>query len=212
MLLARDSHEALRRLQGRDLVAPDRMRGRIIGDAQRLTLVQPIFVLRMKGGAPLRMGEDGRDARVVFDKQRPGRGAHENLDPQPRLAAVRVPHMLGIFMGAADPEGEIAVHSMLGAADLVGKLRLAHRQRVGVRHFEDGRDPAEDGRAGAGLQIFLMFETRFAEMHLGVDHAGQDVEPRGGRSPARPKLATNPLSGRFFHRESLYLLGFHHLD
>ena len=48
---------------------------------------------------------------------------------------------------------------------------------LGVGHFEDGGDAAHDRGAAAGFEVFLVFGTGFAQMHLAVDHAGQDVKP-----------------------------------
>ena len=60
--------------------------------------------------------------------------------------------------------------------ELVGQRLGAGRGRIGVGHLEHGGHPAEHGRARAGLQIFLVFQAGLAEMHLGVDDAGQDVQ------------------------------------
>jgi hypothetical protein len=50
------------------------------------------------------------------------------------------------------------------------------RQGIGVGHFEHGRDAAHDGAARTGFQVLLVGEARLAKVHLGVDHAGQDVQ------------------------------------
>ncbi len=63
-----------------------------------------------------------------------------------------------------------------GAGELVGKRIGGNRQRVGVGHLEDGGDPAHDGGARTGLEVFLVFGAGLAEMHLRVDDAGQDME------------------------------------
>ena len=64
--------------------------------------------------------------------------------------------------------------------------------RVGVRHLEHRGHPAEHGRARTRLEILLVDGARLAEMHLAVDHAGQDMQPRAvdalagrGRAQAR---------------------------
>jgi hypothetical protein len=48
---ARQRNEPLRALKRSDLVAPDRMRARIAGNAQMLALIVAVFVLGMKRGA-----------------------------------------------------------------------------------------------------------------------------------------------------------------
>ena len=47
---------------------------------------------------------------------------------------------------------------------------------MGVGHLEHSRHATLDGGAGAGFEILLVVEARLAEMHLGVDDAGQDVQ------------------------------------
>jgi hypothetical protein len=80
-------------------------------------------------------------------------------------------------MGAADPEGEIAVHAVVAAPHLVGQSLGARGLRIGVGHLEHRRNAAHDSGAGAGFQILLVVEPRLAEMDLGVDDAGQDMQP-----------------------------------
>ena len=79
-------------------------------------------------------------------------------------------------MGAADEEGEVAVHAAGGAGDLVGKRLGGDGQRIGVGHLEDGGDAAHDRGARAGLEVLLVLGAGLAEMDLGVDDAGEDVE------------------------------------
>ena len=66
--LARKIDQPLRRHQRRGLVAPHRMRARIALDAERLALVEAIFVLGMKGGAAADHLEDAAQAFVVLDQ------------------------------------------------------------------------------------------------------------------------------------------------
>lgn len=70
--LARQRHKALRRDQGRVLVAPHRMRARIALDAQMLALVEAVFVLGMKRGAAADHLEDAPQAVVILHQQRAG--------------------------------------------------------------------------------------------------------------------------------------------
>ena len=68
------------------------------------------------------------------------------------------------------------MHAVVAALHLVGKGRLGGGQRIGVRHFEDRRHPTHDGRARSRFQILLVIQPWLAEMHLAVDHSGQDVK------------------------------------
>ena len=77
--LAREPNQPLRAAERGNLVAPDRMRARIAGDAQMLALLEPVFVLAMEGGAPADRFEDVAHALVVLDQQRAGGRAHEHL-------------------------------------------------------------------------------------------------------------------------------------
>ena len=84
-----------------------------------------------------------------------------------------------IVAGTAHPEREITMHAVVATADLVRQFSFARGQRIGVRHLEDGGDPAHHGGAGPCLQIFFVLKPRLSEMHLGVDDARQDVQPHG---------------------------------
>ncbi len=70
--LARQIDQPLGRHQRRGLVAPHRMRARVAFDAERLALVEAIFVLGMEGGAAADHLEDAPQAFVVLDQQRAG--------------------------------------------------------------------------------------------------------------------------------------------
>ena len=83
---------------------------------------------------------------------------------------------MGILARAAHVEGEVAIHAVGGAADLVGQRFGRDGERAGVGHLEDAGDAAHDGGAAAGFEVFLVFGTGLAQMDLAVDHARQDVE------------------------------------
>ena len=148
----------------------------------------------MNRDATARVAEDGAEALVVGDEKIAGRRTHENLD----AGRARQPLELGdvgrVLVGAADEEGEIAVHAAGGAAHLVGQRLGGHRQRVGVRHLEDGGDAAHDGRARTALQVFLVLGAGFAEMDLRVDDAGQDGEA-GAIDDLAPGTGVNRADG-----------------
>ena len=171
-----DAHEPLGRLQRGFGRTPDRVRGRIARHPQPLALPQHRLVLGMEGGAPARALQDLGHAGIVLDEQRPGGGAHEHLDPgRPRQPFERG-DLMRVLVCSADPEGEVAMHAVMPARDLVTERRRAGRQRVGVGHLEHRRHPAHDGGARARFEVFLVVEPRLAEMDLGVDHPGQQVQ------------------------------------
>ncbi len=173
----RQLDQPLRRQQCRGLVAPYRMRARIALDAQRLAVVETVLVLGMERGAALDHLEDAPQALVVLDQQRAGRRADEHLDAGATGRALQLRQLVDILAGAADEEGVIAMHAVVAALDLVGEGLLRHGQWIGVRHLEHGGDPAHHGAARSRFQILLVRQPRLAEMHLGVHHAGQDVQP-----------------------------------
>ena len=96
--------------------------------------------------------------------------------------------MFGVLVGAAHPEGEIAVHAMQPARNLVGEGLGCGGERIGVGHFEHRRHPAQHSRARASLQILLVGQARLAKMHLGVDDARQDMQPRAVDALPRARL------------------------
>ena len=88
------------------------------------------------------------------------------------------------------------MHAVMAALHLVGEGRLRDGQRVGVRHLEHGGDAAHHGAARAGLEVFLVGQAGLAEMHLGVDHAGQDVQAPAVDHLGRPTPAPDRRSRR----------------
>ena len=182
--LARQADQPRRAQHRRFDVAPDRVRGGVARNPQRFAAFKPRLVLAMHRHAPARGLQHRADAGIVAHQQRAGRRAHEDFYARRARQALKLGNVAHIVMGAADPEGEIAMHAFGRAADLVGERRLGRRRRVGVGHFEHGGDAAEHGRAGAGLEVFLMRRAGLAKMHLAVDDARQNVQP----------LAVDPLA------------------
>ena len=174
--LARELDQPLRRDQRRGLVPPHRMRARVAFDTQRLAVVEAVFVLGVERRAAADHLEDAAQALVVLDQQRPGRRTDEHLYPGAAFRAFQLRQMIHILAGAADEEGEIAMHAMMAGLDLGGERLLGDRERIGVRHFEHRGDAAHHGAARAGLEVFLVGQAGLAEMHLRVHHAGQDVQ------------------------------------
>ena len=160
-------------------VAPQVVARRVARHAQRLALGEPRLVLGMEGGAPARAAEDRGDTLVVGDEQRPGRGAHEHLDAGGARQALQLGDVGGVLPRSTDPEGEVAMHAVARPRHLVGERRLARGERIGVGHLEHGGDAAEHRRPRAGFEVLLVGQAGLAEMHLGVDDAGQEVEAAG---------------------------------
>ena len=175
-LLPRDGDQALGAGQGGQRVAPHRMRGGIARNALAHAFDEPIFVLAVEGGAAAGLAQDFRHARVVGHQQRAGGRAHEDFYAGRARQALQFRDVFGVFMRAADPEGEIAMHSPGSPRNLVGQSLRRGGQRIGVGHFEHAGHAAEHSCARTAFEIFLVGRAGLAKMHLGVDHAGQDMQ------------------------------------
>ncbi len=68
------------------------------------------------------------------------------------------------------------MHAVLTTLDLVRQRLCAHSQRIGIRHFENGSDPAHHRGKRTAFEVFLMREARFAKVNLGVDYARQNMK------------------------------------
>src|SRR5207245_4368219 len=110
--LAREIDQPLRRHQRRRLVAPHRMRARVALDAQRLAVVEAVLVLGMEGGAAADHLKDTAQALVVLDQKRTGGRTDEHFDAGATFRALQLRQMVHVLAGAADEEGEIAMHAM----------------------------------------------------------------------------------------------------
>ena len=86
------------------------------------------------------------------------------------------PKIFGVLAGGADIKGEVAMHAVMAALDLVGDGRRIGGERIGVGHLEHRRDAAEHRAARAAFQVLLVGQARLAEMHLAVDHARQHMQ------------------------------------
>src|SRR3546814_4873464 len=72
----------------------------------------------------------------------------------------------------------IAPYAMRAAPDFVLQPLRAISVGAGVRHFENGRHPAQHSGAAARFEVFLMLKARLAELHLTVDDARQNIQTR----------------------------------
>ncbi len=121
--LAGDCDEALRALQGRDSVAPDRM-----GEAGSPATRSPSRSRRRnsssewKAAAPANVLQDGQDAGVVLDQRSPVDDPMNTLIAGRPRQALEVAEIVGIVARAADPEGKVAMHAVRRAIDLSASL------------------------------------------------------------------------------------------
>lgn len=131
-------------------------------------------VLAVGGDDERRRREDALEGALVVDQHVAGAGPHEDLDaarqpPVDRLDRVQV------VVGRAKVEPVVGHRPGGGSGVLILERAGRHRLRVAVRHLQVARDTAGDGGARFGCDRGLMLEPRLAEMHLVVDHAGQQV-------------------------------------
>ncbi len=152
------------------------MRARIALHPQIHALAQAVFVLGMEGGAAADAFEHRAHARVVLDQQRAGGGAHEDFDAGNAGQHFQLAELPGVLAGGADIEGEIAMHAVMRALDLVGDRFGGGGGGIGVGHLEHGGDAAEHGAARARFEVFLVGQAGLAEMHVAVDHARQQMQ------------------------------------
>ena len=130
----------------------------------------------MEGGAAPDGGENAGQRLLVIDQKIAGRGAHEDFDAGGSRLKLELGEIVDIVAGGADEEGEVAMHAVGRGGDLGGERLGAGGGRFRVRHLEHGGDAPQHGRPAPGLQILLMLEPGLAEMHLAVDHAGENVQ------------------------------------
>ena len=55
----------------------------------------------------------------------------------------------------------------------------SHRLRHGIGHVEEGGDTAKGGSPALARDVGLLGESRFPEMHMGVDDSRHDDAPHG---------------------------------
>jgi hypothetical protein len=103
------------------------------------------------------------------------------------------------------------MHAVVPARDLVGERLGRGGERIGVRHLEHRGDPAHHGTARSRLQVLLVGQPGLAEMHLGIHHAGQDVQALavdrlGGGSLSEPADGGDPAVGNADVADALAVL------
>ena len=118
-----------------------------------------------------------REALVVGDEQIAGRGAHEDLDAGSAGQPLQLGDVVGVVVRAADEEGEVAMH----AAAWRGATLSASASAVTVSGLVLGISktavtPPMTAASEPDSEILLVLGAGLAEMDLGVDDAGQDVQ------------------------------------
>ena len=174
-----DPHQPVGRLDRRLGVADLVVAGPVAGAGQRPAVRQPVFVLGVEGGAAIDVPQDLFDPLVVLHQQAAGRGAHEHLHAARPGQPLQLAEEPGVLVGAADVEGVVAVHAVLGPRQLVGQGVGVGGRGLGVRHLEHRHHAAQHRRARPGLQVFLPLQAGLAEVDLGVDDAGHHGQARG---------------------------------
>src|SRR3546814_21171161 len=86
----------------------------------------------------------------------------------------------------------IAPHAMMAAPDFVLQPLRAISVGPGVRHFENGRHPAQHSGAAARFEVFLMLKARLADMHLTVVDARPNTQTRSVNHLPRIANTTAP--------------------
>jgi hypothetical protein len=175
-------------------IAPHRVAGGIARDPQACARVQPVLVFGVERCAAADIAQYLPDRGIVLDQQIAGRRSHEGLDPAAAGQALQFAEVGDIGPARPDIEGEVAGHPAFCMRDLVRDRLRRHRGGPGIGHLEHRRDAAGKSRPAAGFEILLVLRTRFAEVHVSVDHAGQHVEPGAvdGVGRARRLEAADP--------------------
>ena len=190
-VLACEGQQTLGAAHGGFHVAPFRMH-RDIGAVlhQRGAFGEAHVIFAVHRDAAGAGGENATDVFVVGHQQGAGAGPHEHFDAAHAWQTLEHAKLFGVVRRCADVKGEIGPGAARGAADLVVDGRFVGGGRIGVGHFEQAGNTAENSATGARFKIFLMDRTGFAEMDLFVDDAGHHgetlcLEARSGRGGAK---------------------------
>ena len=122
-----------------------------------------------------RLGKNLLQGLLLIDEQVPRAAADENLDAG---GPSRLLQFGQVRRRRADVEA--VVHQALLSRQ--GQLRVQRldgdRGRLCVGHLQEARHAPFRARPAGRVQILLVREPRFPEMHLVVDHARNQVQPR----------------------------------
>ena len=135
-----------------------------------------VFAVRDDRGRAF--AEDRVQRFRVVDQHVAGRSTHEHLHARGLLRVQRTDRFQVVIAGAVVEAvvgpGAAARELVLGFQD--GRIQ---RRRVGVGHVHEAGQATGHGRGRFAGDVALVGQARFAEMHLVVDHAGQQPAPGG---------------------------------
>jgi hypothetical protein len=119
-----------------------------------------------------RVAEDAIEDLRVVDQHVAGRGAHEDLHAR---CGTRVQPANGfeIVVARAEIEAVVRPCAPVRAPVFVFQRRRIQCRRRRVGHVHEAGEAARDRRCRLGADVGLVFESRFAEMHLVINHARQ---------------------------------------
>ena len=168
---------------------------RLAAFGEMLARDHAVFVFGMNRDAAPAGFERGKNIVFFVQQQRAGGRTQERLDAAHAGHFLKLGQRPDILRRRAGIESMVAIHASLGACQLVFDRRAAGGGRIGVGHLEHRGDPAQDrGQAAAG-QVLLVAIAGFAEMHLGVHHAGQHMQALGIEQLGRFGGAKRPDGG-----------------
>ena len=177
-------------------IAPEGVARRIIPDLEAFPLAQARLVLGMKGGTAGDAGQNHLQILLIFEEEFACRGTQEDLDAAAAGQLLELVQRGGVFSRRPEVKGEITVHAGLRTAQLVCQGVRRCGGGPGIRHFKHGSYAAHHGGAAAGVKILLVLKAGLAEMDVGIDDAGQDMQAAaidGERRLAR----RNAAEGRY---------------
>ena len=129
-------------------------------------------VFAVRGDQERAVREDALQRAFVVHQHVARRGAHEHLDAA-RLGDVHALDGVEIVVRGAQVEGVVG-HGTAGRAGVLVQQRVVvDGLRIAVGHLHHARDATGNRRSRFAGDVALVLEARFAEMHLIVDHAGQ---------------------------------------
>src|SRR5579862_2211704 len=152
-----------------------RRRSRLL--CQAMALSQTRLVFGVYGHAPSPGHQRGKYILFAIEQERAGRGAEKRLYARDARRLFQRTQRSDILRRRADVKGVIAMHASIRTRELVLESEPRRCRRIRIRHFKHRRHATQDGGAAAAFQIFLVFVTGLAEMHLRIDHARKNMKP-----------------------------------
>jgi hypothetical protein len=141
-----------------------------------------------------RFGKDRLQRRLLIDQQIARAGADENFDARRARGEFQFRH---VVRRGADVKAVVDQALARGQSELFVQPLYRGRCRHGVGHFQEGRHAPLGAGPRGRVQVFLVRESRLAEVDLVVDHAGDQVQAAGrdnliGRRVHRRVNSRNP--------------------